>query len=256
MNSFPKMLVALLAVAVLGNAQAADKPDVKIADKAEVPEAAAIRRSIEASRPDVKVKSVAPSEVGGLYAVQLDGGPTVYATPDGKYFLLGDLYQVQAKGFANLTEQKRNVERVKLLADVKLKDMIVFKPKAETKAVLNVFTDVECGWCQHFHKDVPQLNAMGIEVRYLAFPRAGIGSEDYQKMVTAWCAKDRPATLTRYKNREPVAINTCKDNPVSAEYELGQRLGVEGTPSLITASGELIPGYLPPDELAKRLGMR
>ena len=250
MTYLKKTFLALATAVALSGAQAADKP---VATGKAVP--AAIRQTIEASRPDLKVTAVEPSELPGLYAVQLADGPVVYASADGRYFVLGDLYQVQAKGFANLSEQKRNVDRAKAIADVKLSDMIIFKPKT-TKAVLNVFTDVECGWCQHLHKDMPKLNAMGIEVRYLAFPRAGVGSEDYQKMVTAWCARDRQDTLTRYKNRESVPINTCKDNPVAAEYELGQRLGVEGTPALVTAAGELIPGYLPPEELAKHLGLR
>lgn len=231
-------------------AVAADAP-------AEKPEAL-IKRVLEASRSDIKVQTVAPSEIPGLYAVQFVDGPLVYVTPDAKYFVLGDLFQVQGsgKGYVNLAEAKRNDDRAKLLAGVQLKDMIVFKPKTETKGVINVFTDVECGWCQHFHQDVPKLNAMGIEVRYLAFPRAGIGSDDYRKMVTAWCAKDRQATLTRYKNREQVALNLCEPNPVAAQYQLGERMGVNGTPSLVTAKGELIPGYVPPEELAKTLGIR
>jgi len=247
MNQWVKVFFGLLTlvVAVGANAQpTADKPEV------------VIKRALEAARTDIKVQSVTSSEIPGLYAVQIDNGPEVYATADGKYFLLGDLFQIQAKGFANITERKRNGERAKLLADVKLKDMIVFKPKTASKGVINVFTDVECGWCQRFHQDVPQLNAMGIEVRYLAYPRAGIGSEDYKKMVTAWCAKDRQGTLTRYKNREAVPLSVCADNPVAAEYQLGERIGVNGTPTLVTADGELIPGYVPPTELAQRLGVK
>ena len=220
--------------------------------------AAQIKRALEASRPDIKVQSVSPSEIPGLYAVQFEDGPLAYTTSDAKYFVLGDLYQVLGKGqgYVNLAEEKRNVERSRLLAGVPLKDMIVFKPAGATKGVINVFTDVECGWCQHFHKDVPQLNAMGIEVRYLAFPRAGIGSDDYRKMVTTWCAKDRQAMLTRYKNREQIALNLCEPNPVAAEFQLGERMGVNGTPTMVTASGQLIPGYVPPQELAKTLGIR
>jgi len=247
MNQWVKVFFGLLTlvVAVGANAQpTADKPEV------------VIKRALEAARTDIKVQSVTSSEIPGLYTVQIDNGPEVYATADGKYFLLGDLFQIQAKGFANITERKRNGERAKLLADVKLKDMIVFKPKTASKGVINVFTDVECGWCQRFHQDVPQLNAMGIEVRYLAYPRAGIGSEDYKKMVTAWCAKDRQGTLTRYKNREAVPLSVCADNPVAAEYQLGERIGVNGTPTLVTADGELIPGYVPPTELAQRLGVK
>jgi thiol:disulfide interchange protein DsbC len=225
------------------------------APAAEKPEAV-IKRALEGTRPDVKVGSVAASEINGLYVVQIKDGPTVYASADGKYFVAGDLYEVQAGGFVNLGEQRRNGERAKELAALKPADMIVFKSKGATKAVVSVFTDFDCGYCQKLHQEVPKLNAMGIEVRYLAYPRAGIGSDTYQKLVTAWCAKDRQGTLTRFKNREHVPISTCANNPVGAQYQLGERMGVTGTPALITASGELIPGYMPAAELAQRLGVR
>lgn len=227
-----------------------------LANAADAPEVI-IKRELEASRPDIKVQSVAPSEVAGFYAVQLVNGPQVYATADGKYFLLGDLFSVQPapKGFVNLAEQKRNGERVKLLATLNPKDMVIFKAQGKTKGVVTVFTDVDCGYCRKLHNEVPQLNSMGIEVRYLAWPRAGVGSETYQKMVTVWCAKDRNATLTRYKNGESVPLSTCKDNPVSMEYALGEKMGVNGTPALIKADGELLPGYMPAADLARELGV-
>lgn len=247
MKAVNKLMVVVAGFALtLSAAFAVEAPAV------EKPEAA-IKRVLEATRTDMKVLSVAPSQIAGMYLVQFDNGPMVYATPDAKFFIVGDLFQVQPKGYVNLTEELRNGERAKQLAAVPLKDMIVFKPKGATKSVINVFTDVECGWCQRFHKDVPKLNAMGIEVRYLAYPRAGIGSDDYKKMVNAWCSKDRQATLTRYKNRESVPLVLCENNPVAAEYELGERLGVNGTPTLMTAKGELIPGYVPPEELVKTL---
>ena len=250
MNPMKKVFLLVCAAAAISFTVFADAQ--KAAEKPEV----VIKRTLEAARADVKVKAITMSELPGLYAVELENGPEIYASADGKYFVLGDLFQVDAKGFANISEQKRNGERAKLLADVKLSDMIIFKPKTATKGVVNVFTDVECGWCQRFHQEVPKLNAMGIEVRYLAFPRAGVGSEDYKKMVTAWCAKDRQGTLTRYKNRETVPLKECPSNPVAAQYQLGERIGVNGTPTLITAAGEMIPGYVPPADLAQRLGVK
>lgn len=228
-----------------------------LAFAAETPEQA-IKRQLEAARTDIKVQSVAPSKIAGVYAVQLVSGPMVYASADGKHFVLGDLFAVQgpSQGFVNLAEQARNGERAALLATVKTQDMVIFKPKGQPKAVISVFTDVDCGYCRKLHKEVPQLNAMGIEVRYLAYPRAGIGSESYQKLVTIWCAKDRQAAMTRFKNGENVATSTCKDNPISDQYALGDKMGVNGTPALVKADGELIPGYMPADELAKTLGVK
>lgn len=247
MHTIKKSMMALLAAAALLALPAS--ADV------ETPEVI-IKRALEV-RPDVKVTSVEPSEIAGLYTVQIQNGPTIYAAPDGKYFVHGDMFAVQEKSFVNLSAQRDNDERAKVIAAVKPEDTIIFKPKGPTKTVLSVFTDVDCGYCQKFHREeVPALNAMGVEVHYLAYPRAGIGSESYQKLVTAWCAKDRQGTLTRYKNHEVVPINTCAKNPVSAQYELGERMGVNGTPTLITAKGELIPGYIPAQELAQRLGVR
>lgn len=75
-------------------------------------------------------------------------------------------------------------------------------------------------------------------------------------MVTAWCAGDSRRQLTQLKNGKEIPIKLCVDNPVSKQYELGKRLGVRGTPAIFTESGVLLPGYLPPDELAKRVGVR
>lgn len=240
------VVAAAVTTALLSSlSNAADAPEV------------VIKRELEASRPDIKVQSIAPSEIAGFYTVQLANGPQVYATADGKYFLLGDLFSVQPapKGFVNLAEQKRNGERAKLLATLNPKEMVIFKAQGKTKSVITVFTDVDCGYCRKLHKEVPQLNSLGIEVRYLAWPRAGIGSETYQKMVTIWCAKDRNAMMTRYKNGESVPLSTCKENPVSMQYSLGEKMGINGTPALIKTDGELLPGYMPAADLAKELGV-
>ena len=109
--------------------------------------------------------------------------------------------------------------------------------------------------CQKLHKEVPALKDLGVEVRYLAYPRAGVGSPAFRKMASAWCADDAQDALTRLKLGKDIPDNVCDGNPVTDQYKLGGRLGVTGTPALITAEGELIPGYLPADKLAKRLGL-
>ena len=43
------------------------------------------------------------------------------------------------------------------------------------------------------------------------------------------------------------------DSPVDEQYQLGQSLGVTGTPALMTERGDLIPGYVPPADLRNRL---
>lgn len=213
----------------------------------------AIKKSITGARPDLVVNSVTESQVPGLYQVKIVNGPTLYASADGKYFIAGDLFAVRAQEIVNLAEEQREKDRLVELAKIKSSDMIIFKPET-TKAVVTVFTDIDCGYCQKLHQEVPELNRMGIEVRYLAFPRDGVGSKGYDKLVTAWCAKDNKV-LTQLKNRENIPMQTCAGNAVAAQYELGQQLGVNGTPALITGDGKLLPGYVPAAELAKALGV-
>lgn len=202
----------------------------------------------------IGIESVRSSPAPGIAEVQIENGPLIYATEDGAYFFLnGDLHQTSATGAINLTEERRAVTRKEQLATVSVDDMVIFSPEGETRDYIAVFTDVTCFYCQKLHREVDQLNAKGIEVRYLAFPRGGIDSDGAQKLATAWCAEDQQATLTELKAGVELPVNDCADNPIAAQYQLGQEMGVSGTPAIVTSSGLMIPGYRPADDLAALL---
>ena len=204
----------------------------------------------------IGIESVRPSPAPGIVEVQVINGPLLYATEDGGYFFLnGDLHQVSVSGAVNLTEERRSLARKEQLATVSLEDMVVFSPKGETRDHVSVFTDVTCFYCQKLHREVDQLNAKGVEVRYLAFPRGGINSDGAKKLATAWCADDQQTTLTELKAGMDLPVNDCADSPIAAQYQLGQEMGVSGTPAIITSSGMMIPGYRPAADLIVVLGL-
>ena len=116
--------------------------------------------------------------------------------------------------------------------------MVIFPAVGETKGVVSVFTDVDCGYCRKLHQEVPKLNQMGIEVRYLAYPRAGVGSRSYQKIVSAWCAADPNKAMTQLKSGMEIPDVSC-ENPVAAQFDLGQQVGVTGTPAIVLEDGRL-----------------
>ena len=204
----------------------------------------------------IAVESVRPSPAPGIVEVQIENGPLLYATADGNYFFLnGDLHQTSLDGAVNLTEERRSVARTAQLAAVSIDDMVVFSPEGEVRDYVSVFTDVTCFYCQKLHREVDELNAKGIEVRYLAFPRGGMGSDGAKKLATAWCADDQQTTLTELKAGVDLPVNDCADNPIAAQYQLGQDMGVSGTPAIITSSGMMIPGYRPAADLAAVLGL-
>ncbi|MEE3240222.1 MAG: DsbC family protein [Pseudomonadota bacterium] len=205
-------------------------------------------------RPDFVAKSVSETAAKGIFKVDITNGPTIYLTEDGQHFFTGDFYAISDNGLVNLGERAREKERVVALSTLSISDMIVFAPK-QSKAHVYVFTDVDCYYCQKLHQEVPALEALGIEVRYLAYPRAGIGSDSYQKIASAWCADDPQNSLTILKAGGNIPSNVCEDNPIAQQFALGSDLGVKGTPALITEAGVLLPGYMPADKLARALGL-
>lgn len=239
------LLAALVVMAPLAMAGAP-------VDKAQLEK---LRAVLEVPSMGLTVGSVKTSEIPGLYEVQFTNGPLVYSTEQGDYFILGDLFSVGPEGYVNLAEKRRDGERVAKLDAVAEEDMIVFSPEGEPRAYISVFTDVTCFYCQKLHKEVPELNKRGVEVRYLAYPRAGVGSDGYKQLASAWCADNPQDTLTKLKNKQTVPEKVCPDNPIAKQYQLGQELGVRGTPAIITQSGQMIPGYQSADELVVTLGL-
>lgn len=204
--------------------------------------------------PDLPVQSVAGTPLEGVFALELANGQVLYAAAEGRYLFAGDLYQVGDEDVVNLTEQRRSKKRLALLDGVAEADMLIFAANGRRKAQVSIFTDVDCGYCRQMHREMAEINALGIEVRYLAFPRAGPGSDAYRKIVSAWCAENPNQALTDLKMGRSIPERSCK-NPVADQYQLAARLGVTGTPAIITEEGQLLPGYLPADRLAQALGL-
>jgi thiol:disulfide interchange protein DsbC len=205
-------------------------------------------------RPSIKVQRVVPTPSPGIVGLELAGGQMLYGTADGKFLFAGDMYDLTGADLVDVAEADRKILRHALLETVDPATLLVFKAKGQRKAWIDVFTDVDCGYCQKLHLEVPQLNAMGIEVRYLAYPRAGLESESYHRIVSAWCAKNPQDALTRVKRGETIPDAEC-DNPIAMHYALAHEMGLNGTPAIILEDGTMLPGYMPAAELAKAVGI-
>lgn len=214
-----------------------------------------LRDALAKARPGMKIREIRSSAIPGIFEVDIGSNDTVYMPGDGKYLISGTMYRIEQNRFVNIADERMQPLRAQKLAAVNRKDMIIFSPKGTPKSHVSVFTDIDCGFCRKLHQEIPALNAMGIEVRYLAFPRAGVPSPSADKLATAWCAPNPQDTLTQLKNGVAVATKTCEKNPIADQYKLGMELGVNGTPALFKPNGELLPGYMPANELAEALGV-
>ncbi len=199
----------------------------------------------------IAVDDITDAPITGLYQVAV-GANVAYVTKDGRYIVRGDIYDADTS--ANVSEETRARARATMLGSVDPASMIVFKPASgAVKHTVTIFTDIDCGYCRQFHREIDKVTALGIEVHYLFYPRTGPDTESWTKAEQVWCAANHNSALTRAKlGGEIPEVAECA-TPVADHYELGQRIGVRGTPAVFSESGELLGGYLPPASLAKVL---
>ncbi len=226
-----------LALAIAGLAGAAQADDKQ-----------AVTDAIHQLVPTAKIDLIEKSALPGFYEV-VTAGQVVYVTGDGKFLLQGSLFDLAGK--KDLTEARLATLRKAALEAVPESKRIVFAPK-DPKYTVSVFTDLDCGYCRKLHSQIEQYNQQGIAVQYLWFPRSGPNSPSFDKAVSVWCAADRNKAFTEAKSGKDPKTAKC-DNPVNEEFELGQRIGVNGTPAVIAPDGTQIGGYLPPEAMRAKL---
>ncbi len=209
-----------------------------------------VRKTLAKIIPGATPDIVTETPYKGLYEV-VYGSDVFYLSEDGRYLFQGDMVDLLTQD--NLTEQRRTKGRHKQMQTVALETKIRFIPEnRKPEHVVDVFTDVDCFYCQKLHIEMVDYLREGIEIRYLAFPRAGVNSHSYDKIVSVWCADDQKAEMTLAKNKQIPQKRGC-DNPVQDHMALAKKIGVTGTPALVFSDGTLMPGYLPALQLKKML---
>jgi thiol:disulfide interchange protein DsbC len=213
---------------------------------AKVDPRAALAKKLEG----LQIEDVRISPVSGVYEVTRDSNVS-YVSSDGRYAIVGDMIDLDSD--ANLSENRRRGIRQRILETVPESEMLVFSPK-DPKYTITVFTDIDCGYCRKMHTQISEYNRLGIRVRYLFFPRSGPDTESWHKAEAVLCSSNRNNALTKAKNGEDVPAKKCgADRIVARDFELGQKVGVDGTPSIFLSTGEMLPGYAPPSKLVQYL---
>jgi thiol:disulfide interchange protein DsbC len=207
------------------------------------------RVAIAAKMQGVKPEDLHATPIPGMYEL-LRGSDAAYVSPDGKYAILGDLYETGTNN--DLTENRRRDQRLKMLAAIPEAQMVIFGPE-NAKHTITVFTDMDCAYCRKLHSQISDYNKLGIKVRYIAYPRSGPNTSSWTKAEQVWCAADRKTALTEAKLGKTLPGKVCPNNPVAKEYALGEQFNLQGTPTLILGNGEMVGGYLAPADLAKEL---
>ncbi len=214
-----------------------------------------ITQRLQSAVPGLQVQSMVPAKASGIYEVHTSNGEILYATDDGEYLFIGDMVKLEKSGFINLTEQTRTGQRRDIMdAFAQKGGLIQYVASGKQKAEIDVFTDIDCGYCRKLHGEMDELNALGITVNYYAYPRSGPDTESFRKYESVWCADNPKAAMDNAKSGKAVTSATC-DNPVAEQYSLGRKIGITGTPAIVLQDGTLMPGYVPAQTLARGLGI-
>jgi|TARA_B100000497_G_scaffold48273_1_gene55766 thiol:disulfide interchange protein DsbC len=202
--------------------------------------------------PDTTIESIEPSSLKGIYKVYYGDLQPIYVSEDGNFFIYGDMYKIGSNDITNLTKEEIKGRRSDILDSIPADELIIFKSNNELVSI-TVFTDVDCGYCRKLHSQIDEYNQAGITIKYAAFPRSGIGTQTFTKMVGAWCSEDPKQAMTDLKNDKKMNLDFCEEQPIARHYIIGQKLGINGTPAIITPDGDLIPGYVSPEELLSQI---
>lgn len=206
-----------------------------------------LQANLAASGIEETILSAVPTDMEGIYWVSAEGLPSFFTDKSGKHIIQGQIISVGDGAPVDISAALVANTAKKALQAVDKDEMIIYPAKGETKAVVYSFTDADCPYCTKLHEEMDEINAKGIEVRYLAWPRS---EQSIPKMEAIWCSEDRIKAMDTAKSGANISAPAC-NSPVSKHLELGASLGVRGTPAIFTESGQQIGGYLPAAQLAE-----
>ncbi len=213
-------------------------------------DAKTMQQKLQKQLPPGQSVQVKDTPVPGLYEITLDG-QVFYISGDGRYAFQGNLIDLKTK--QNLTEPAKQKARIALLKTLPLDKAITYPAKGKQKREVWVFDDLDCPYCRKLHAVFPKLQAAGVTIHVLFFPRNGLGSESYFGAIKVWCAKDRRKAFDEAMETGRVPDTKVCRHPINEHLALAQKIGVTGTPFMVLDNGEVIPGFVPPKMLIQHL---
>lgn len=199
--------------------------------------------------PDVKVEAIVPAPIPGLYEVDT-ATDIVYADATGEHVMMGTLLETKTR--INLTAVRWD-ERNKIDFSTLPLNMAVKNVRGNGSRVLAVFSDPHCPFCQKLEKELETLN--NTTVYTFLYPIESLHKGATKSAHAVWCAKDRPGAWKKWmlNQQEPVAAQSCSEDPIASLQTLGEKLKILSTPTIFLANGQRVTGSLAAAELEQRI---
>ena len=206
-------------------------------------EAAQVRKLLEEKFQGVVIGNVTKSPYG-FYEVMFDD-QLVYTDARVTYVLVGSLYDTATK--KNLTDAKmRELSRVNF--DSLPLELAMKKVKGNGARRIAIFSDADCPFCARLENELKSID--NVTIYTFLYPIDQLHPDSARKSRMIWCAPDKVKAWDAFFASGTLPQNTgdC-DNPLTATHELGQKMRVSATPTLVFADGSVIPGALPAQRL-------
>lgn len=209
---------------------------------------ATIRKNLGERIPQLqKIDEVSKSPMPGLFEVRVNDSEIYYTDAQGDFLVQGNLIDTKQK--RNLTEERIDKLTAISFDSLPLKDAFTVV-RGNGKRRLAVFEDPNCGYCKRFEKDLQKIN--NITVHTFLYPILSPDSTEKSKNI--WCAKDKNKAWLDWMVRDvtpPTA--SCDSGAIARNVELGRKLKITGTPTLVFVDGSRVPGAIGADQIEKRL---
>lgn len=211
---------------------------------------ASLRKTMEATYPKVKVQGVSKTPYAGLYEVFVDG--QIIYTDDKLSFMIVEGRLIDPKNKRDLTAERMDeLTRVDFASLPLDKAIKVVKGNGSRKLV--VFSDPDCPYC----KKLEQKDLIGITdvtIYTFLYPLDGLHPDAGKKSRAIWCAPDRNKAWQDWILNGQLPKAASCDTPVDDIAELGQKLGITSTPTLVFSSGKRLLGAYPAKDIERELG--
>jgi thiol:disulfide interchange protein DsbC len=195
-----------------------------------------IAERLQALYPATRFGAVNTTPWPGVFEVVM-GANLAYVDESGQYFLFGHLYDMQSQ--RDLTvERKDTLARVDFAA-LPLADAVK-EVRGTGARTLAIFSDPDCPYCRRLEAEIKNLS--DVTLYTFLMPIASLHPEARSKAIAVWCAPDQVEGWHALMWRdEKIPTKECA-HPVDRNVALGERLGINGTPTLVAADGRVLPG--------------
>lgn len=208
-----------------------------------------LKKALQSRFPDLQIEQVSKSPIAGLWEVYADG-QIFYADEKGDHVLLNGML-IDTKTRANLTDDRlsklRSIDFGSLPVDLAIKEV-----KGNGKRKLVVFSDADCPFCKRLEKSL--LEVTDVTVYTFLYPIDKLHPQANERSRRVWCSSDRLKAWKDWmlEGKSPASGADC-DNPVAKLAALGEKYRINGTPTLVFASGRTVPGAIPAKDIERYL---